>query len=288
MLSVDRIAVIVAVYNAESTIEACIRSLLEMRRGSYALELIIVDNGSTDRTRTIVAGFGDRLRLLTEPKRGPAAARNRGIREATAEWIAFTDADCVVEPDWLFELVPPLAEPGVGISGGKIMSIEPCNRIERFGERIHDHRVAIESQNPPYAITMNWASRREVLLRAGLFDENLMRGSDTDLAFRIHALGYELVYRGNAAIHHHNERTFRGLFHEGFMHGFGAERIRAKALHAPAVQPHRFATERRVLRNMGGFVTGRRLGHFDSLCAVVFDAGKLAGEMKERHAHRKS
>lgn len=288
MLNVERLAVIVAVYNGEATIEACIRSLIEMRTASYELELIVVDNGSTDRTRTIVGEFGDRLRLVTEPKRGPAAARNRGIREAASEWIAFTDADCVVEQDWLLELVPPLAEPGVGISSGKITSIEPCNPIERFGERIHDHRTAIEAQNPPYAITMNWASRREVLLHAGLFDEDLMRGSDADLAFRIHALGYRMVYRDSAVVHHRNERTLRGLFHEGFMHGFGAEGIRAKPEHAPAIRRRRFSTERRVMKSLRRLIAGGTPGRFESLCSVVFDAGKVAGEMKGRRAHRKS
>ena len=287
MLSTEGIAVVVAVYNAESTIEACIRSLLEMRRGAYELELIVVDNGSTDGTRAIVAKFGDRLRLLTEPKRGPAAARNRGIREARSEWIAFTDADCVVEPGWLLDLVPPLAEPGAGISGGKITSVEPCNRIERFGDLIHDHQKAIEEEDPPYAITMNWASRREVLVSAGLFDENLMRGSDSDLAFRLHAMGYRTVYRGGAVVHHHNESTFRGLFHEGFMHGSGTETFLAKKVHDPSVK-HRFATERRLLRTLRAIVTGRPASRFDSICSVVFDAGKLAGEMKGRRARWKS
>src|SRR6188474_2967712 len=172
------VSVVVPVYNGQATLLPCLHSLLQLRYPADRMELIVVDNASTDATAAILEGVRDQLRVLREDKRGPAAARNRGIRAARGDCIALTDADCVVDPDWLAELVRPLADPEVGISGGRIRSVQPCNRIERFGERIHDHRRALEELVPPYAISMNWASRRAVLLDVGLFDETLLRDED--------------------------------------------------------------------------------------------------------------
>lgn len=276
---------IVPAYNAQATIEACVRSLLDMRYGLGDVELVVVDNGSTDATPERLAQFGDRIRVVHETKRGPAAARNRGIREVTAEWIAFTDADCVVDQSWLAELVPPLADDAVGIAGGRIASVEPCNRIERFGELIHDHRAAMESYERPYAISSNWASRRSVLLEAGLFDEDLLRGSDADMGFRVHGLGYRFVYREGAVIRHHNQKTFSGLFREGVMHGFGGARIRAKQGDSPPAR-RSFSTHRRLARHAAGMISGRG-GRFENLCWTVFDAGKALGELRA-HSSRGS
>src|SRR5262245_13454924 len=101
----DAATVIVAVYNGASTIEACVASLLALHYPRPDHEIIVVDNGSTDGTAAVLASFGDRVRVLTEPTRGASAARNRGIRHARGRVIAFTDADCTVEPGWLAALV---------------------------------------------------------------------------------------------------------------------------------------------------------------------------------------
>jgi glycosyltransferase involved in cell wall biosynthesis len=269
------IAVVVAVRNAKATVEDCLRSLCALDAGGHRIEIVVVDNGSTDGTLDIVGRFSDRVRLMSESKRGPAAARNRGIRESSAEIVAFTDSDCTVEREWLIELVKPLADESTGIVGGRILSAEPCNRIEKYGERIHDHRAAIEYYRPPYAITGNWASRREVLLEAGLFDEQLLRGSDAEMAFRIGSLGYRLVYQDSAIVRHRNERTFRGLFHEGVLHGRGRAGMHEKS---PRLV-RRWTTGRSLLRSCRNAVTGEEMPRFDSICSIVFNAGKLAGEV---------
>ncbi len=273
-------SIVVAVHNGESTIGRCIESLLELVWCTP--EIVVVENGSTDGTRRVLDGFGDRIRVIQESKRGPAAARNAGIRAATGDCVAITDADCVVDRQWLSNLTEPLADPRVGVAGGRIESVEPCNRIERFGDRIHDHHAAIEGFERPYVISMNWASPKSILFEAGLFDETLLRGSDVDLSWRIHSLGYRLVYVDGAVVRHRNESTWRGLFNEGLMHGAGSERVHARQGIENAGEMNRIA--RRIGRRFGSLVSGRGISRFDALCSIVFDAGKVVGKHSARGA----
>jgi glycosyltransferase involved in cell wall biosynthesis len=269
------ISIVVPIYNGADTIAACIESLLHIDNPDTPFEIVVVDNASTDRTMSILDAYRDRIRVLHEPIRGAAAARNTGVRNAHGDIIAFTDADCVVERGWLRNLIPALRDPAVGIAGGPILATSPRNRIEKFGERIHDHRRALEDESA-YAITMNWASRRAVLEEAGLFDPALIRGQDADLARRIRMRSYRLVFCPDAIVRHRNERTLRGLFREGVAHGRAIALMQAKyrsAARADTFNP--LAARRRLMRNLRSCLTG--MHRFEALCEVVFDAGKLTG-----------
>jgi glycosyltransferase involved in cell wall biosynthesis len=220
--------VVVPAFNAAATIEECVRSLLALRYPRELLELVVVDNGSTDETQAVLAPHSDRVALIEESRRGPAAARNAGIRHARGEVVAFTDADCTVDPDWLRELVEPLRDSEVGIVGGRILARAGANEAELFGETIHDHHASILVWRPPYVITMSWASRRAVLEEVGLFDETLRRVEDVDLSYRIGRAGRRLVYRPEAVVYHRNERSLLGLAREGWQHGFYAPPVLAR------------------------------------------------------------
>lgn len=273
-----RVSVVVPVLNGEATIEACVDSLLSQERLSIAPEIIVVDNGSTDATADVLRRFGS-VRVLRETTRGSAAARNAGVRAATGSVVAFIDADATAERDWLAALLRALQEPGVGIVGGAILCRRGGNRIERFGERIHDQRRAIEEERPPYVAAGNWASPRSVLVQAGLFDETLLRAQDVDLAWRIHQRGGRLVYAPDAVVRHRNERTLWGLVHEGYVHGRHGVSIGIK--HAndwPHVRRRVSGTGRRVTRAVSGLLRAESLA--DGLIALAFECGKCAGEVR--------
>ena len=177
----------------------------------------------------------------------------------------------MVEAGWLAALVAPLGDRGVGDSGGRILSGETCNRIARFGGRIHDQRRAIGLEGHPYVASGNWASRREVLLEVGLFDPALLRGQGVDLAWRIHKAGYRLVYAPDAIVRHRNERTIRGLMHEGFVHGLHGARLLAKHGHA------RSRKRRRLRRALERLVREHDL--VNGVLAMLFDVGKVTGQL---------
>ena len=268
-------SVVVPIYNAEATLRDCVDSLLRLDYPADRLEILCVDNASTDATGRILAEYAERLRALRESVRGPAAARNCGLRHARGAVVALTDADCTVAPDWLRHLVAPLADPTVGIVGGCIRSRRPCNAIEAFGERIHDHAWALAESRPAYAITMNWASRAAVLAEIGGFDEALLRSSDVDGSYRVQAHGYRLVYESRAVVYHRNERTPWGLLHEGYVHGFHAPAVSRK--HAAFVQQVRQAVRKRTRQPEPA------LG--DRLLWSLFNFGKRLGRLHESLRH---
>ena len=99
MSETPKVSVIIATYNRATFLAETIDSVLQQRFRHY--ELIVVDDGSTDHTRTLVESYRSRIRYLYQENRGPSAARNLGVRHARAPWIAFQDSDDLTEPDHL-------------------------------------------------------------------------------------------------------------------------------------------------------------------------------------------
>ena len=274
------VSVIVAIYNAEATLPDCLDSLRQLDYPRCRLEVLCVDNGSTDGTPRLLETYRQQITILREERRGPAAARNAGLRQAAGEVIAFTDSDCAVDRNWLRALVGPLRDPRVGVVGGTILSKRPCNSIEAFGEQIHDHNRAVNEFRPPYAITMNWASRLEVFKTVGFFNEDLLRCSDADLSYRMVQAGYRLVYAPAAIIYHQNERTPWGLMREGYVHGYHA--VNVVRLHRAFLEQVRHERREQRERVPDWSETPNRLPPrpwCDALWFRVFQLGKRIGRL---------
>jgi len=275
-----RVSVIVAIYNAAATLRDCLESLLQIDYRSTHLELRCVDNASSDDTPRILRRYQDRIRIVREDKRGPAAARNAGLRYANGEIVALTDADCVVDPLWIRHLVGPLCDPQVGVVGGTILSRRPCNSIEAFGELIHDHHRALHEFKPPYAITMNWASRIDVLRAVGSFNEDLLRCSDVDWSYRMVRAGYRLAYARGAVVYHQNERTPWGLLREGYVHGYHAVNVlRLHAAFLQEVRNHKYSQHAAVASAIGVPDRLPQRPWRDALWSRMFRLGKRAGRV---------
>jgi glycosyltransferase involved in cell wall biosynthesis len=108
------ISVIVPFFDSERHIAACIESLLSQDAAGAPYEILLIDNGSTDNSRAIVERYPE-LIVLEESKPGAYAARNTGIRQTRAPLIAFTDADCVVAPDWLRSIQTAMQDRAVAV-----------------------------------------------------------------------------------------------------------------------------------------------------------------------------
>jgi hypothetical protein len=109
------VSVVICAYNAERTMRPCLESLRQLDYPNY--EVVIVDDGSRDRTAEISMDFPE-FRLIRQPNKGLSVARNVGMHAARGEIVAYTDSDCVVDPHWLTFMVRAMVEGGVEGCGG--------------------------------------------------------------------------------------------------------------------------------------------------------------------------
>ena len=268
------VSVVVPVYNAEKFLPECINSLLNMDYPADKMEIIFVNNNSTDGSSFILKKYIDKIVILDEPKQGASAARNMGIKNARYDIIAFTDADCAADKGWLKNITASLLkEKSIGAVGGRILSKIPCNSVERYGERIHDCQKAIEFFKPPYLNTANMAVYKDLLLKIGMFNENFLRGQDVELSFRLSAMGCRFRYEPQAVVFHQNQKTLRGLFREGFVHGFWSTGIMIKQ--RPNIKKRISICIKRFFYLWKAVFLEK--GAFFKLCAFVFNLGKVAG-----------
>jgi len=217
------VSVVVPAHNAARTIEACVRSLLAQDYPRDRHEILVVDNRSTDDTARIVADLP--VRLVSERERQSSyAARNRGAREAKGEWLAFTDADCVAQPDWLRLLLAGHDSPSIAGLAGRVLPVEPAGLLEAFavarGQVSQD--VTMANSFLPAAITANVAYRRSVWEALGGFDETMISSGDMNFAWRMQLLhGWTIRFNRDAVVRHKHRVSFRAFWKQHRVYGFG-------------------------------------------------------------------
>jgi glycosyltransferase involved in cell wall biosynthesis len=221
------VSVVVPVRNGEATIADCLDAILAADYPPDRREILAVDNCSTDASAGLI--HARPVRYLHEPKRGVSHARNRGIAESSGEILAFIDADCIVEPQWLRRLVEPFADPEVGCVAGELRHAPPTNAAERQAARqLGDWQRFAFTSNPNYAITANAAYRRDVLDQIGHFDTHLRRAQDVELGLRFHGTGRRLAYGEGAVARHRNRSTQLGFFRQQLGWAYGAGLVGTK------------------------------------------------------------
>ena len=222
------VSVVVPVYNGADTIAACLESLLNQTYPADAYEIIVVENGSTDATSAIVEMYP--VRLLHSKERGPAPARNLGLARSEADIAAFTDADCVADPDWLSTLVQPYTDVDIGGVGGAILAYAHAERttVETFSEEqsplvnFMSGGARSEDEFLPHLYTANASYRRRLLNEVGGFNPSLVTAEDVDLSWRVQLQkGAKLDYVPEAIIYHHHRSTRTGLARQYRQYGFG-------------------------------------------------------------------
>jgi GT2 family glycosyltransferase len=220
------VAIIVPVYNGAKSIGACLSSLLAQTYPSALIDIIVVENGSTDGSAAVAVEYP--VRVLYCDERGPAAARNVGIAHARAEIVAFTDADCVAAPDWLAQLVQAFADPEVGGVAGTVQGTragaEDWNLVQRFADQHATLRNFVSGRHEylPHIYTANAAYRRTVLEAVNGFRREMLTGEDVDLSWRVQLAGYGVTFAPRALIYHEHRTTLTDLTRQFRQYGFGA------------------------------------------------------------------
>ncbi|MCB4792454.1 MAG: glycosyltransferase [Elusimicrobia bacterium] len=225
------VSVIIPARNASSYIGKCIESLKKLDYPNY--ELIIVNDGSCDSTKDILSGFKD-IKVLETTGIGPSAARNLAIKESKGEYVAFTDADCIVHPQWLNELLKGFNSGLMAQDSGPVVSTGGDQQSPQdetvFGRMVQDFLKIVgftadyvknsdvikkTKHNP----TCNVMYIKKVLTDIGGFLEGLWPGEDLDIDYRLAKKGYEFNFNPKAVVYHYRPDSFKKFVRMMFNYG---------------------------------------------------------------------
>ncbi|MBP9773979.1 MAG: glycosyltransferase family 2 protein [Candidatus Peribacteraceae bacterium] len=184
-----RISVVIPAYNEERYIWPCLESIL-MFANPDLLEIIVVDNASTDRTAELAEKFPG-VRVVYEPRKGTSFARQRGLEEATGDYIAFIDADSMIPAHW-FTIVRHVftSDPGLVCLSGPYIYHDLSGWEKSFVAMWSPLHQLTYKYTKSFIIGGNFIAKRNVLKEMGGFDTSItFYGDDTNIARRICEFG---------------------------------------------------------------------------------------------------
>lgn len=203
---------IIPAYNAEATLESCLKSILALNKADYNLNILVVDNNSTDNTSELARQMG--VRVILCPQQGRSNARNFGLLNTSSEYVAFIDSDVTLDQDWLLNLGRVFTQRCIGAAQGKIIPEPEKDFVDRFlysykKDLTHGHFIETEAnfKNLPLIDTAASLYRREALLSVNGFDESLAMHEDRDCTIRLIAKGHSIRNCFNAIAYKQANRT---------------------------------------------------------------------------------
>ena len=219
-LLLPNVSVIIPIYNGEYDLPELIKSLQSQTYPKQLVEYLLIDNNSIDLTPYLLEKAtknaqeqGINFRHLTENTiQSSYAARNLGIRQASNQILAFTDADCRPDNYWLEKIVLPFINPLVGIVVGEIVALPGKSLLEQYAERkqLMSQKFLIEHPFCPYGQTANIAIRKQAFVDVGLFRPYLTTGGDADICWRIQKeANWQLESAPEAIIFHRHRSNFK-------------------------------------------------------------------------------
>lgn len=216
------ISIIVPVYDGERTLRECLDSLMDLNFDKKRFEVIVVDNGSKDATAKIIQQYPVRY-VFFDDIQSSYGARNAGIRQAKGHILAFIDADCIVESNWLRDAVAHFKDPLIGCVGGVIKPRPPENDAESYVAQQNPLAHGQNAFSLPFPKTANALYRKAVLDQVGIFNECWISGGDADLCWRmqIHS-AYQLKLVDDATVYHWYRSTPEQIFKRSRVYGVGS------------------------------------------------------------------
>ncbi len=238
-------SVIVPVFNAESTVSECISSLLK-QEFSAKFEIIVVDDGSTDKTLERIKKIKG-IKIIRQKNSGPATARNNGARNARHEIVVFIDADCIAEKNWL--------------------------EIE------YRYKKMKSSKKIDWIGSYSAAYRKEIFLKEQGFSREFLKasGEDPDLSYKLSEKGYLLKFNPKAIVYHKHPSSLSDYLHRKYVHAFWRVLLYKKHSAKAAVDSYTPQTLKAQIAFLGLFfaflvlsVISENLLFFAMLCLFLF------------------
>ena len=215
------ISVIICTYNRAEVLQETLKSWLLIESGEHNVELIIVDNNSTDHTQQVIESFrpacSGQSRYVCETNVGLSYARNRGIAEALGDIIAFVDDDVYFDKGWLKELLKAFNDnPEISCVGGKSIPIFDADKPDWITEdmlKTYGSTGSGEQEKlmvfPEHPYGLNMAFQKTVFNQVGKFNTDLGRiknsllsNEEKDIFYRINEAGLKVFYSPTAILYH--------------------------------------------------------------------------------------
>ena len=222
---------VVATYNGSRTLEACLQSLVELDYPHY--EVIVVDDGSTDRTPEIIRAYPTVKFIRRPSNQGLSVARNVGIAAATGEIVAFTDSDCIADKDWLNYLVQTLESGDYAAVGGPNISPPAHDHVQACvaaapGSPSH---VLLTDTDAEHIPGCNMAFYKWALETIDGFDPGFRKaGDDVDVCWRLLQGGFKIGFSPSAVVWHHRRFTIGAYYRQQTGYGEAEALLRFKHL----------------------------------------------------------
>ncbi len=242
-------SIVIPAYNRAGELERCLRSLFMLDYPAHCLEIIVVDDASTDETPSMLrcmaqeaAARGLEMCMVCHKQRqGVGVSRNTGAGAARHDLIAYLDSDCVASPGWLRELVPAFQDERVAAVGGMIRAYDRKSLLGRYEDMRSSLFMGMQPQQVRLEGPLTYLPTANMLLRRAAWQQlsgfaPLTQGEDVDFCRRLLMSGASMLYLPQGIVYH-DYRTTLGAF------------LRIRFAYASAEAPllQRHPTERRIL-----------------------------------------
>lgn len=272
------VTIVIPVRDNASGVHRLVRTL-------HAMRVIVVDDGSaTPLVRSDFEGADCVVEVLRHPvSRGPAAARNTGLRAATTDFVAFLDSDVVPRRGWLEALLGHFCDPTVALVAPRIVGLTQDENLVGRYEAVRSSLDLGQREAPvvPYGTVSYVPSaaiicRRSTLLEVGGFDETMHSGEDVDLCWRLVEAGARLRYEPIALVaHEHRTNMWDWLSRKAF---YGSSAAPLATRHPDKTAPLVISGWTLVVWVL--LAIGSRLGYLASLVAAAVTGGRISKAMR--------
>lgn len=220
-----KLSVIVPTRNRRKLLKECLNCLLNQDFPKDDYEIIVVDDGSSDKTKELLETISQNIKYYRQETKGPAAARNVGVKNSTGNLIAFLDDDCLIERNWVDQMIEyhKRLDDTMGVAG-KFNVIEK-NIVSEFCMSLEDRASMDDVRYFKPSLINNTSFKKQVFTKV-MFDESFhdAAGEDVQFNYRLYKENFKVLFAPNIVVKHHYPSKLSTMSKQQF--AFGKNRLK--------------------------------------------------------------